>query len=156
MEVIKEKDMKLLSRKRVTLMVENTGATPSRQDLTKEIAKKFKVKEDMIAIKHIYQQFGKNKTKVFVHIYDDKEKMELFEHEDLLKKQKGEEVTKEVEEKPPKPEQQQPKKDGEEAPVAEAKPETSEEKPAKEPATEKKPAEEPVAEEEKKEETKEE
>ena len=140
MEILKEKEMKLLSRKRVTLLVDNTKGTPSRMELVKEIAKKFKVKEDLIAIKHIYPQFGNNKSKLFVHIYEDKEKMEMFEHEDLLKKHRGEEVTKEVEEKPPKPEQQQPVK--EEAPAAEEpKPETKEEKPAEEPVAQEKPKE---------------
>lgn len=86
MEVLKEKDMKLLSRKRLTLLVENKGATPSRQDLVKEIAKKFKTDEELVIIKHIYQQFGKNKTKLMVHIYEDKDKMKIFEHANLLKK----------------------------------------------------------------------
>ena len=50
--------------------------------------KKFKTKQDLIAIKHIYPQFGTSKAKLIVHIYKDKKKMELFEHESLLKKHK--------------------------------------------------------------------
>src|SRR3989344_1691283 len=86
MQVLKENEMKLLSRKRVTLVMENKGATPSRAELIKEIAKKFKTKEDLVIIKHIYQQFGSNRTKLIVHLYEDKEKMKIFEHKDLLKK----------------------------------------------------------------------
>ena len=67
-------------------MVENKGATPSRQELIKEVAKQFNAKEDLIVIKHIYSQFGENKTKVIVHIYSDKNKMKMFEHKNLLKK----------------------------------------------------------------------
>ena len=134
MEVIKEKDMKLLSRKRVIFMIDNKKGTPSRVDLVKEIAKNYKANEELIVIKHIYSQFGKNKTKLIVHIYEDKEKMDLFEHEDLLKKHKGESVTKDVEEKPPKPEQQQPVKEeaSAEAPKSVEKP-TKEEKPESKP-----------------------
>ena len=86
MELIKENEMKLLSRKRLTLMRENKGATPSRQDLIKEVAKQFNAKEDLIIIKHVYSQFGENKTKIIVHIYSDRTKMKIFEHANLLKK----------------------------------------------------------------------
>ena len=127
-EVLKERDMKLLSRKRVTLMINNEGATPSRLELLEGLAEKFKTKEDLIVIKHIYSQYGKRKTKLIVNIYKDKKKMKLFEHEDLLKKHRGESVTKEVQEKPPKPTQ------GEEQPAAEEAKEApgEEEKPAEE------------------------
>ena len=105
MELIKENEMKLLSRKRLTLMRENKGATPSRQDLIKEVAKQFNAKEDLIIIKHVYSQFGEDKTKVIVHVYSDKNKMKFFEHANLLKKhEKKAEAPKEeapvVEEKP--------------------------------------------------------
>ncbi len=116
-EILKEKDMKLLSRKRITLMINNEGATPSRLDLLDAVAEKFKTKPELVVIKHIYSQYGKRKTKLIVNIYKDKKKMELFEHEDLLKKHRGESVTKEVQEKPPKPMQGGEKPFGEEAPV---------------------------------------
>lgn len=138
-EILKERDMKLLSRKRVSLMIDNKGATPSRLELLEGLAEKFKTKPELIVIKHIYSQYGKRKTKLIVNIYKDKKKMELFEHEDLLKKHRGESVTKEVQEKPPKPTTQ-----GEEQLAAEeAKEAPAEDKPI----VEEKPVEEPVAEE---------
>jgi ribosomal protein S24E len=116
MEIIKEKDMKLLSRKRVILMRDNKGATPSRQELIQEVASMFKVKEDLIIIKHVYSQFGENRTKIIVHIYNDKKKMGLFEHSSLLKKH----------EKKASAEPQEPKKEAQ--PEPEEKKETSSEK----------------------------
>lgn len=86
MELIKENEMKLLSRKRLTLMRENKGATPSRQDLIKEVAKQFNVKEDLVIIKHVYSQFGETKTKIIAHVYTDKNKMKVFEIANLIKK----------------------------------------------------------------------
>ena len=47
MEILKEREMKLLSRKRVTLLIEEKGATPSRQELIGQVASKFKVKENL-------------------------------------------------------------------------------------------------------------
>ncbi|MEM2131593.1 MAG: hypothetical protein QXM96_03020 [Candidatus Woesearchaeota archaeon] len=88
LKVQKEKELKLLSRKRVSIEVENTGATPSRLDLLKEISKKFNHPEDLIVIKHIYTKFGEGKTKVIAHLYDDKEKMNKFELKKLIDKHK--------------------------------------------------------------------
>ncbi len=97
LHLIKEKDMKLLSRKRITLEVETEGATPSRLDLLKGIAKKFNSSEDLVIIKHIYPQFGKKKTKIIAHIYDDKHKMSLFELKGLIGKHKPKETAKPAE-----------------------------------------------------------
>jgi len=85
MEIIKEKEMKLLSRKRVSLMM-NTKGTPARHEILKEVAKTCGAKEDQVVIKHIYSQFGKPVSKVIAHIYDDKDKVKIFEHQNLLKK----------------------------------------------------------------------
>jgi len=86
MEVLKEKDMKLLSRKRVVLMVDNNGATPSRSEMIKQVAKKYSTKPENVIIKHVYSQFGSTKTKIIVNIYSDSEKMKAFEHKNLIKK----------------------------------------------------------------------
>ncbi|MBN2367886.1 hypothetical protein JXC34_02630 [Candidatus Woesearchaeota archaeon] len=94
----KQRDMKLLSRKRVSLILDNEGATPSRKSLIKQVASKYKVNEDQVVIKHVYSQFGKQKTKLIVHIYDDKDKMGMFEHKNLLKKHVTEPKEKKTEE----------------------------------------------------------
>ena len=54
MEELKLRDMKLLSRKRVVLMIENQGPTPSRSELVSDIAKKYKTKPELVVIKHVY------------------------------------------------------------------------------------------------------
>ena len=88
LHTLKEKEMSLLSRKRVTLMIDNDGATPSRLELLKAVAKKFNISQDLVVIKHIYPQFGRKKSKLIVHIYDDKEKLKIFELKNLLEKHK--------------------------------------------------------------------
>jgi len=99
MEVIKEKDMKLLSRKRATVLIKGTAGTPGRKNLVKDLAKKFNTKEDNIIIKHMYPQFGSRDTKIIVHIYEDPAKMSKFEHGSLLKKH-HDEVKKDADGKP--------------------------------------------------------
>jgi len=88
LEVIKEKDFPLLSRKRVSLWFDEKGATPPRMELTKEIAKMFKKEEELVVIRHIYPQMGSFKAKVIAHIYDDKKKLDTFEHDSLIAKHK--------------------------------------------------------------------
>jgi small subunit ribosomal protein S24e len=68
LDIIKERDTPLLSRKRVTISIEYEGATPSRLDLKKEVAKKVGSKEDLTIIKHVYTRFGRQKAKVIAHI----------------------------------------------------------------------------------------
>ena len=46
LEIIKSTDLPILSRKRVSLMLNSTGATPSRKDLIDMVSKKVKSKLD--------------------------------------------------------------------------------------------------------------
>ena len=82
----KEKEFSLLSRKRITFTIDNDGATPSRKELLKMVAKKLNAPEDLVIIKHIYPQFGSKKSKVIAHLYQERSKLEIFEHGNLIKR----------------------------------------------------------------------
>lgn len=116
LEIKKERDTPLLSRKRVTLMAEYEGATPPRLEVKKEVAKKTGAKENLVIIKHIYTRFGSNKAKIIAHVYNNEKEMKNLEHESLLVKHDPNAKKKE-EAKP-------------EAPKAEEKKEAPAEKPA--------------------------
>ena len=59
LNIIKEKDMPLLDRKRVTATITSQeGKTPSRLSVKKIAAKQLKSKEENIVIRHIYSKFG--------------------------------------------------------------------------------------------------
>jgi ribosomal protein S24E len=88
LHTLKERDMGLLSRKRVSIMVDNDKATPSRLELLKLISKKYSTPEEQVVIRHMYPQFGNKKTKVIVHLYHDKSKMSMFEDTRLINKHK--------------------------------------------------------------------
>lgn len=96
LELIKEKEIPLLKRKRVTLKYNSQDQkTPSRKSVLKEVAKKINVKEDTIAIRHIYPQFGQSASKIIVHVYKDNKTMQEYESKGLLEKQKIHEAKKE-------------------------------------------------------------
>lgn len=114
---IDEKDVPLLNRKRVNYEVEFTGATPKKVDIVKNISTNLKTKEELIAIRHIYQKYGMNKAKIIAHVYNKVEDLKASEPEKKIK-----------EEAAKQPEAQ---KDKQEAPKPEVK-DTKEEKPKEE------------------------
>ncbi len=100
MEIKKERETPLLSRKRTTCMVEYEGATPSRLEFRKAVSSKLKAPEELTIIKHIYTRFGQNKAKVIAHIYKSKEDMQMIEEDYLLKKHQRKQEAEEGKEQP--------------------------------------------------------
>jgi small subunit ribosomal protein S24e len=87
-EIIKETETPLLNRKRVTLSYSSQdGKTLSRKEAVNQVSKKLGVKEDVVAIRHIYTQFGNQSSKIIAHIYKDAKTMEKYEEEGILVKQ---------------------------------------------------------------------
>jgi len=92
MKKLKEEDIPLLNRKRVTYLLEHTEkSTPKKEDVKKEIAKDLKVSEDLISVRHIYPHFGVEKAKIIAHVYKSKEDLERFEKINKRKKKHGKE-----------------------------------------------------------------
>ncbi len=91
LDIHKEMEAPLLARKRVTLIAEFEGATPSRKDFLKEVARKLKSDEKLTVIRHIYSKFGRQKAKVIVNVYENADAMKRLEEEGLVKKHAAEE-----------------------------------------------------------------
>lgn len=86
MQILKEKETPLLSRKRVTLELEAAKETPARAELVKAVAEKVKAKQELVIIKHVYSQYGNKTVKIIAHVYKDAKEMEKIEGQYLLKK----------------------------------------------------------------------
>jgi ribosomal protein S24E len=81
-EILKQSEAPLLGRQRVSMMVDfEGGATPSIEQFKDIVAVKMKVGKDLVAIRHIYQQYGFSKAKVIAHIYKKKEDLIKLEKE---------------------------------------------------------------------------
>lgn len=85
-EIKKQTKVPLLNRERVTGSVYFEETTPSRLDIKKELAKKVKVAESSVVVRHIYGKYGMRKAKLIAHIYDNTETMKKFEPHTLLVK----------------------------------------------------------------------
>jgi ribosomal protein S24E len=79
LKLIEKKDNTLLSRTEITLEGIKEAITPSYDSLKKKIAEQFSADASLIAIRHIYPQFGTTKFKVVAYIYADKNSMENLE-----------------------------------------------------------------------------
>jgi small subunit ribosomal protein S24e len=86
LQLLKERDTPLLSRKRFTFDLMFKGATPSRKQIRDAIAKKVKAEPDLTVVKHIYTRYGIETARVIAQVYSKKEDMLKLEDKGLLDK----------------------------------------------------------------------
>ena len=67
--IIEKKENELFSREEVTAEVKFTGVTPSRKELTNELAHKLGSKAELISIQKERQLFGEKSLKVTANVY---------------------------------------------------------------------------------------
>jgi len=80
LEILNENKSPLLGRKEVYLKATFLKQpTPSKAELTKEIAAKMKVDENLLAIKKIEQKFGSNYCKITINVYKSAELLKKYE-----------------------------------------------------------------------------
>ena len=103
LKVIEKKDNALLSRTKLTLEGIKEAVTPSYDALKKKISEQFNADAKLVAVKHIYPQFGTTKFKVIAYIYTDKELMDKIEPETAEKEKKPAEEKPAEEKKEEKP-----------------------------------------------------
>ncbi|MFC1741713.1 30S ribosomal protein S24e [Nanoarchaeota archaeon] len=130
LEITKERDLPLLSRKRYSFFATFKGATPNRLQIRDEIAKKVKSDPELTVVRHIYNRYGIEKAKVIAHVYTKKEDMDKFEDKGLVEKHTAKK--KEKAEEAPAAAAPAPEEKKEDAPADEAKEEKKEEAPAEE------------------------
>lgn len=119
MNIIKERQTPLLSRKRITAEIEYEGVTPSTKEITLEISNKTKADIKLVEVRHIYNKFGATKAKVIAHVYDNPEIMkkiiclgkkgiEKIKKAEEAEKKKAEEAKKAAEEAKAAPKEEAP------------------------------------------------
>ena len=119
MKVLNENYSKLLHQKIIEVEIAHPGkATPSKDEIKKEIAKTAKAKEDLITIKKIKTDFGSGSSIVTAYVYDSEEDLRKIEpmtkHLKAQAKKAAEEAAKQAEapkEEPKKEETSEEKKE---------------------------------------------
>lgn len=87
MEVVKDFENKLIGRHEVVLRRDGEeGNTPSRAKIKQEVAKQFKVEENLVVVKRILTHFGAASVEIEANIYDDENVLKRVENEYMIKR----------------------------------------------------------------------
>ena len=79
-KILEEVESKLLGIKRLVVEVDHTArATPKREDIKNHLAKKYSVEPNLVAVRHIFTNFGMNTSKVVVNIYNNEKDLKFLE-----------------------------------------------------------------------------
>jgi len=101
--ITEKKESPLLSRIEIKGTLSFDQATPSNEELKKNLADNQKTKPELVVIKHIYTEYGKPQAEVIAYIYESKEALEKTEPKPKKKEAKpGEKPAEAPAEKPAK------------------------------------------------------
>ena len=84
--ITKNVENKLLSRKEIEAVIPNENGTLSRAVIKKEIAKKLKVKEELVIVNNASNYFGNTEVRVKAKVYDTKESLEANARPHMIKR----------------------------------------------------------------------
>ena len=130
---IEKTENELANRTEVSARFISGGATPSRKQLKDALSKELKAKEELVIIRNINSEFGFQQGTLHGYVYANKEALEKFEPEYMLKRHAPKEKVEQKEappaEKAPesKGKEEEAPKDAEKAPEAVPKEEKKEE-----------------------------
>lgn len=72
-------DKPAVDRYELRVKIEDVVATPSKDYVKKEIAKIMNTSEEVIVVKKILQEFGRNEAEALVFIYNSPDSLKKFE-----------------------------------------------------------------------------
>ncbi len=106
LEIVTQKENKVLQRQQIVLKAKDGKLTPSRKELRPKIAAMLNAKEELTVIKKIQHSFGKREALIEANVYENEEALKRAEQKHLIerdsgkKKEKGKEKPVEKEVKP--------------------------------------------------------
>lgn len=90
MQILKEKEEKLLSRKEILAEVQFEKCTPKKEDLKKQLSDKLKADHELLVIEKVHQKFGERRANISAYLYNDKESLKKAEVKNKKVKKKEE------------------------------------------------------------------
>jgi len=129
-QVLSDEKKPLFKRREITAKLGYEDKTPSRLEIRKELAKKLRVKEELVVVKRIKPAYGTPLAGLEINIYDDEKALKELEDKYMvnrhLAKEKKEAVKEEKKEEA-KEEKKEPEKPEEKPKEEEKKEEKKEE-----------------------------
>ncbi len=90
LKILDKKEQELLSRTAIKAHIIFDKATPSNEEIKKQIASGLKADENLVAVKNIYTEYGKSEADVNAYVYKSAEEMQKIEPKPKEKKPKAE------------------------------------------------------------------
>ena len=91
LQITEQKINHLLSRKEVRAKLSYEQATPSKEELKKQIASAVKANSELLVVKSVYPGYGDRNAEVLFYVYDKPEVMKKLEREPKKPAKKTEE-----------------------------------------------------------------
>ena len=89
LDITSKKEEPLLSRTEVNAVLDFEKATPSYKEVATLLASGLKADEKLIAVRHVYNQFGAKKARVIAYLYKDEQKKQFIEPKLKVKEDKA-------------------------------------------------------------------
>lgn len=86
LKIAKNEDNELFNRKNVTFNVIGYDATPSKEVVKEELCKKINALPDMTVIVNLSQESGMRRLNGMAHVYSNKEDIDKYERDYILKR----------------------------------------------------------------------
>jgi ribosomal protein S24E len=86
LNILKEENKPLFNRKDVSARIAYENATPSRNDIKKELAGKMKAKEELVIVTKVLTENGSPSAKIEARVYSDEKALKDIEHRFTLKR----------------------------------------------------------------------
>ncbi|MCD6323767.1 MAG: 30S ribosomal protein S24e [Desulfurococcales archaeon] len=87
LHVLEERHNKVIGRLEISGVVTHVGkGTPSRGVVRSAIAKIYGKDESLVVIKYIKSEYGMGRSKIKAHIYENEDRLKLFEPDYILKR----------------------------------------------------------------------
>ncbi|MCD6522922.1 MAG: 30S ribosomal protein S24e [Candidatus Diapherotrites archaeon] len=94
-EIKNERVNRLLNRTEIECIAEGYNVTPSREEIVKQIAAKKGVSENQVLVDKIEQEYGTNRARVYVKVYESEKALQTTEPKYKIERHKKKKEEKE-------------------------------------------------------------
>jgi small subunit ribosomal protein S24e len=89
LKIISRENNQLLNREEIIVLIDHKNEpTPKRDDIREKISAMIGKNKNLIVVEKILTEFGKQKSKAFVNVYQNEEDMKKLEPKHILKRNK--------------------------------------------------------------------
>lgn len=89
-KILSDKENKVFQMREISALINSESATPSKEEIKKEVCKKLNLHPDTTIVVSVEQKYGVMQSTCILHSYKDAELLKKFEPAHLVKRQQKE------------------------------------------------------------------